>query len=179
MRKFWALGTLAAFIVAAGSMLAAQQQPAAKPAAKKPAGAAQVGNDREGAGAYTIRVQLPAPVAAAFKQAYPNATIRGTSKETERGKTVYEVECVEHGRARDLIYAADGQVIELEEAIAPGSLPPAVTASLRRLHPKATILVAERMTRGATVRYELQVKDATTRALAFTPDGQLVAPERN
>jgi hypothetical protein len=185
MRKFWALGTFAAFILAAGSTFAAQQA-ATKPAAQKPTVAKQAKTEKaddeqeENAGAktYKITVQLPAPVTAAFKQAYPKATIRGTAKETEGGKTVYEVESVESGKARDLMYAADGAVLEIEEELNPADLPAPVTASLKKLYPKATITVAERLTKGAAVQFELQIKGAAKKSVSFLPDGTLPAPEK-
>ena len=165
MRRFWALGTLTAFIVAAGSFMAAQQattKPAtAKPAVKKEAKTEKENDEQEenaGAKKYTMAVQLPAAVTAAFKQACPNATIRGTSKETEGGKTVYEVESVENGRARDFIYRADGTMVEAEEEMNPADLPAPVTAGVKKLYPTATIAVAEKMTRGTTVQYELQTQ---------------------
>jgi hypothetical protein len=185
MRKFWALGALAAFIVAAGSILTAQQA-ATKPAAQKPTVAKQAKTEKaddeqeENAGAkkYKIAVQLPAPVTAAFKKTYPNATIRGTAKETEGGKTVYEVESVENGKARDLIYAADGAVMEIEEEMNPAELPAPVAASLKKLYPTATIAVAERLSKGTAVQYELQIKGATKKSVSFLPDGTLPAPEK-
>ncbi len=166
MRKFWALGALAAFIVAAGGLLAAQQA-ATKPATQKPATAKT----------YKIAAQLPAPVTAAFKKTYPNATIRGTSTETENGKTVYEVESVENGKARDLIYTADGHVTEIEEEMSPSDLPAPVTASLKKLYPTATIAVAEKVTEGTTVQYQLTIKGAAKKSVSFMPDGKLVPPE--
>ncbi len=184
MRRFWALGTLVAFIVAAGSLVAAQQA-TTKPATQKPVVKNEAKTEKEdvekdeqeSAKTYKIAVQLPAPVTAAFKQAYPKATIRGTSKETENGKTVYEVESVEHGKARDLIYGADGTVMEIEEEIGPADLPAPVIASLKKLYPTATIAVAERMTKGTAVEYELQIKGAAKKSVAFMPDGKLVPPE--
>jgi hypothetical protein len=35
---------------------------------------------------------VPPAVIATFKSAYPNATVRGYAKETEKGKTFYEIE---------------------------------------------------------------------------------------
>ncbi len=185
MKKLWALGTLAAFILAAGGTLAAQQA-ATKPAAQKPAVAKAAKaekedvekDEQEGAKTYKITVQLPAPVTAAFKKAYPGATIRGTAKETENGKTVYEVESVENGKARDLMYAAEGAALEIEEELDPADLPAPVTASLKKLYPKATIAVAERLTKGTAVQYELQIKGAAKKSVSFLPDGTLPAPEK-
>jgi hypothetical protein len=183
MRRFWALGTLAAFIVTAGSLVAAQQaatKPAtSKPVVKKEAKTEKADDEQEenaGAKKYKIAVQLPAPVTAAFKKTYPNATIRGTAKETEGGKTVYEVESVENGRARDLIYAADGTVTEIEEEMNPADLPAPVSAGVKKLYPTATIAVAERLTRGTTVQYELQLEGAAKKSVALMPDGKPVPP---
>jgi uncharacterized membrane protein YkoI len=155
MKKVWALGTLAAFVVALGVFVAAQQ------AATK----------------YTIAVQLPAAISTAFKKSYPSATIRGTAKETEGGKTVYEVESVDKGKARDLMYNVDGTVISIEEELNAADLPAPVAAALKKLYPQATIAVAERLTEGTKIEYELQIKGAAVTSVAFMPDGKLVPPE--
>ena len=69
--------------------------------------------------------KLPAPILAAFKQAYPNATIKAATKEMENGKIEWEVESIDNGLARDLVYNPDGTVVEMEEQVAPASLPAA------------------------------------------------------
>jgi hypothetical protein len=150
MKTARALGTLAAFVVALGSFVWAQQattRPAAqKSTVKKEAKTEKEDDERdeqEGAKKYTIAAQLPAAITTAFKKSYPNATIRGTAKETEGGKTVYEVE----------------------------------SAALKKLYPKATITVAEKLTEGAKVEYELQIKGAAVKSVAFMPDGKVVPPE--
>jgi uncharacterized membrane protein YkoI len=184
MRKVWALGTLAAFVVALGSFVAAQQA-TTKPTTQKPAVKKEAKTDKEdeekegqeGAKKYTIAVQLPAPITAAFKKSYPNATIRGTAKETEDGKTVYEVESVENGKARDFMYNADGTVISIEEEINAADLPAPVTAALKKLYPKATVTVAEKTTEGKTIQYDLQLKGAAVKSVSFLPDGKVAPPE--
>jgi hypothetical protein len=184
MRKVWALGTLAAFLVALGGFVAAQQA-TTKPTAQKPVVKKEVKTEQddeekeeqEGAKKYTIATELPAAVKDAFKKSYPKATIRGTAKETEDGKTVYEVESVENGKARDLMYNADGTVISIEEEMNAADLPAPVAAALKKLYPKATISVAEKVTEGKTIQYELQIKGAAVTNVAFLPDGKLVPPE--
>jgi hypothetical protein len=167
MKKAWAFGTLAAFVVALGGFVAAQQGTTRptdqKPAAKKEAKAENA--------------ELPATITTAFKKSYPNATIRGTAKETEGGKTVYEVESVDKGKARDLMYNVDGTVISIEEEVNAADLPAPVTAALKRLYPKATITVAEKLTEGTKIGYELQIKGAAVTSVAFMPDGTPVPPE--
>src|SRR5438034_10294795 len=70
---------------------------------------------------------VPKAVLAAFKSTYPNATIRGYSREKENGKVYYEIECMEGETGRDILYNPDGAVAEIEETIAPSDLPPAVS----------------------------------------------------
>lgn len=184
MKKAWTVGTLAAFVVALGTLVAAQQA-ATKPVQKKPVVKKEAKTEKEdnekaenqGAKKYTIAAKLPAAVTAAFKKTYPNATIRGTAKEIEGGKTVYEVESVENGKARDFMYNPDGTVIDIEEELNPADLPAPVSAALKTLYPTATIGVAEKLTKGSTVQYELQIKGAKQKSVTFTPDGKLVPPE--
>jgi hypothetical protein len=184
MKKVWSLGTLGVFIVSLGAFVAAQQT-ATKPAQAKPAAKAAAKADKEddekdeqaGTKKYTMAAELPAAVKDAFKKSYPKATIRGTAKETEDGKTVYEVESVENAKARDLMYNVDGSVISIEEEMNAADLPAPVAAALKKLYPKATITVAEKVTEGKTVQYELQIKGAAVASVAFLPDGKPVPPE--
>jgi hypothetical protein len=183
MKRVWASGTLAAFVVALGGLVAAQQRTTGptdqKPAVKKEAKTEKGDEEKEGqegATKYTIAAKLPATITTAFKKSYPNATIRGTAKETESGKTVYEVESVDKGKARDLMYNVDGTVISIEEEMSAADLPAPVTAALKKLYPKATITAAEKLTEGTTTEYELQIKGAAVASVAFMPDGKLVSP---
>ncbi len=181
MRRIWTLGTLVAVIVTAGSLVAAQQA-ATKPATGKPVVKKEAKTEKEddeqeehaGTKKYRIAVQLPAAVTTAFKKAYPNATIRGTSKETEDGKTLYEVESVENGKARDFLYSPDGTVIEVEEEMNAADLPAPVAAGVKKLYPTATVAVAEKQTRGTTVQYELKIMGAAKKSVSFMLDGTLV-----
>jgi hypothetical protein len=184
MKRIWTLGTLAAFVVAIGSFVAAQQattKPAAqKPAVKKEAKTEKEDDEKDEAKKAGAKVQLPAPVASAFKKAYPDAVIKGSSKETENGKTVYEVESVDKGLNRDLLYAADGTVIECEEQVKEADVPAPVIAALKQLYPKATITKAERTTKGQALQYDLALKGAPKPEVSFLPDGKPVpaAPEK-
>jgi len=118
---------------------------------------------------------LPDAVLAAFKAAYPKAEIKGASKEVENGITQYEVESVDGKLNRDLIYAADGKVLELEEAVAPESLPEAVKATLAKDYAGAKVLKAETLTKDGTMVYELllQGKDKKM-GVTIDPAGKVV-----
>jgi hypothetical protein len=118
---------------------------------------------------------LPEAVLSAFKAAYPNAVIKGTSKETEKGVTYYEVESVDGTLNRDLLYTADGKAAEIEEAIAASDLPAAVQQTLAKEYPGAKVLKAEKMTRGDQKLFELriQVKDKKM-GVTIDPNGKIV-----
>ena len=66
---------------------------------------------------------VPQAVIAAFKSAYPNATVRGYAKEKENGKLFYEIESKDGATMRDLLYNPDGTVAEIEETVAATDLP--------------------------------------------------------
>lgn len=118
---------------------------------------------------------LPEAVLSAFKAAYPNAVIKGTSKETEKGVTYYEIESVDGTLNRDLLYTADGKAAEIEEAIAASDLPAAVQQTLAREYPGAKVLKAEKMTKGNQKLFELQiqVKDKKM-GVTIDPNGKIV-----
>jgi hypothetical protein len=118
---------------------------------------------------------LPEAVLSAFKTAYPNAVIKGTSKETEKGVTYYEVESVDGTLNRDLLYTADGKAAEIEEGVKPTDLPPAIQQTLAKQYPGAKVLKAEKLTKGEQKLFELQlqVKDKTE-SVTIDPNGKII-----
>ncbi len=102
--------------------------------------------------------QLPAAVLSAFQTAYPNATIKGQSIETEKGKKFYEIESVDGKINRDLLYTAEGKVYEIEETVAAESLPAEVKSTLTKEYPTGKIVKAERVTHDTSVTYEIRLK---------------------
>jgi len=122
------------------------------------------------------KVTLPPAVDAAFKKAYPNATIKNVSKETEDGKMVYEIESMDNGMARDLVYLADGTVVSYEEGITVASVPAAVSASVKARYPTSTIAVAEKLFEKGAMNYELTLKGAAVASVTLAPDGTWISP---
>ena len=115
---------------------------------------------------------LPAVVATAFQQAYPSATILHVSREPQDGKIVYEIQSRDGSTRRDLLYDPLGKVIEVEEMIAADLVPAKVRAALERDLTGATVLGAERVTRGEAVLYEVQArKNGRTQILTYDPAG--------
>jgi len=158
---------LAVGLVAAITVVSAQapktQTPAKAPAAK--------------AEAKEQKSKLPAAVEAAFKKAYPTATIKNSSSETEDGKVEWEVESVDGKTNRDLVYLADGTLVSAEEAVEASAVPPAVIAALKARYPKATITKYEKLTTGSAISYEMALTGAAVKAAEIAPDGTFINPK--
>jgi hypothetical protein len=118
---------------------------------------------------------LPEAVLKAFKAAYPTAEIKGASKEVENGATQFEVESVDGKLNRDLLYAADGKVLEIEETTAPENLPGPVKATLAKDFAGAKLLKVEILTKEGTKVFEIsyQLKDKKA-GVTIDPAGKIV-----
>jgi hypothetical protein len=101
---------------------------------------------------------VPAAVMTAFKNGYPNATIRGYAREKENGKVFYEIESREGTMTRDVLYNPDGNIAEVEESLATTDLPSEVQEAVRKQHPKAVITRAEKTTVGDKITYEISAR---------------------
>ena len=155
----------------ATAQTAAKPVPAAKPAPTMKAAPAAKAEDPA--------AKLPKVILDAFKKAYPKAVIKGASEEKENGKTTWEVESIDNGLGRDLIYNLDGTVVEFEEVVTAASLPPAVTAALKAKYPKATITKAEKLFKGKTITYEMAIAGAgAAKSIELTPEGKVVPPAK-
>ncbi len=122
----------------------------------------------------------PAAVETAFKQKYPNATVKAVLKETVAGKTTYEVESIDNSRSRNIDYNPDGTIILYEEALTEADVPAVVRAAVKARYPKATITLWERLytikDNSANYECELTGAGAVTEAV-LTPDGKWVSPK--
>jgi uncharacterized membrane protein YkoI len=98
---------------------------------------------------------LPAAVQNAIPDATRGATIKGYAREVEGGKTMYEVETMVDGHSRDLLFDANGTLVETEEAIGLDAVPAAVRTALES---RGRVLTVEQVTRGKTVTYEATVE---------------------
>lgn len=122
---------------------------------------------------------LPAAVQKAADEQSKGATVRGYSSETENGQLEYEVAMTVNGRGRDVSFAADGSILEIEQEVALDSLPAAVQTGLRKVAGAGHITKVESLTKhGALVAYEAQVRTGTKRSeVQVGPDGQRLAHE--
>ena len=119
---------------------------------------------------------VPAAVTTAFKNAYPNATIRGYAREKENGKVYYEIESREGTMTRDVLYNPDGTVAEIEESVAATDLPAEVQQAIKEKHPKAVIVRAEKTTAGDKVSYEVVARQGQKRiTMEVDPSGKVLS----
>lgn len=117
---------------------------------------------------------LPAPVLAAFQKAYPSAKLKSCSSEQRDGKACYELESKDGKTERDLIYAADGSVMEIEESLDVAGLPEAVKKAVVEQYPKAVVKKAEKLTKGNEVSFEVVIKDGKKKLeVVFDSEGKL------
>jgi uncharacterized membrane protein YkoI len=97
---------------------------------------------------------LPPAVQKAVQEHTAGAQIKGLSKETEKGKTVYEVETMVNGKSRDLTLDAAGTVVEIEEQVALDSIPAAAKAAIEKKTAGGRIKSVESVTKGSETVYE-------------------------
>ncbi len=122
---------------------------------------------------------VPASIIAAFAQAYPKAIVKTYIKEQKDGKTVYELESKDGSLSRDVIYAADGTVLEVEEAMDVKALPEAVAKAVLAQYPKAALKTAEKITKGAIIEYEVGFKSGkSTMEMVLDANGTVVKPAK-
>jgi hypothetical protein len=119
---------------------------------------------------------LPAAVLHQAKAEAGDATIRGCVKDKEDGKLTYEVETLKDGRSRDILFDASGTVLEVEQEVAAGSLPPAVSDAIARAANGSKVGKVESVTRGGVIAsYETTImKKGRRQEIAFSPQGNPV-----
>src|SRR4051794_23755347 len=101
---------------------------------------------------------LPPAVQKAAQEASKGAQVVGYAKETENGKTYYEMELRVDGRGRDVSFDEQGNTVSIEDEVPLASLPAAVQDGLKKGAGKGKITKVETITKGSVVTYEAAVK---------------------
>jgi hypothetical protein len=83
------------------------------------------------------------PILDAVKKRFPKATMVEAAKETEAGKTEYEVTIKEDGKHIDVTLTPEGVITLIEKAIDRKDLPKAAAAALEKKYPKAAYKIVE------------------------------------
>lgn len=120
------------------------------------------------------RNQLPAAVEKTVAAESQGATIKGFSREVEKGKTYYEAEMSINGRGKDILMDTKGNIVEVEEQVDIATLPQAVQDALKQAAGTGTIEMVESLTKnGKLVAYEGHVKRGNKRSeIQVGPNGE-------
>jgi len=120
------------------------------------------------------RSELPPAVEKTVAAESIGATIKGFSTEKEKGETFYEAEMMVNGHSKDVLIAADGTVVEVEEQVVLDSLSADVKAGLQARAGKGKILKVESLAKkDKVVAYEAQVDTNGKKSeVQVGPDGK-------
>ena len=120
------------------------------------------------------RSDLPPAVEKTVAAESTGATIKGFSTEKEKGETFYEAEMMVNGHSKDVLIAADGTVVEVEEQVVLDSFSADVKAGLQTKAGKGKILKVESLTKkGKLVAYEAKVDTNGKKSeVQVGPDGK-------
>jgi hypothetical protein len=123
------------------------------------------------------REELPAAVEKTVAEQSKGATIRGFSREVEKGKTSYEVALTVNGHGKDISMDEKGNIVEIEEEVSLDTLPAAVKEGLEKAAGSGKIGKVESLTKnGKLVAYEAVVKTGTKKSeVQVGPDGKKLA----
>jgi uncharacterized membrane protein YkoI len=125
------------------------------------------------------RSELPAAVQKTVDAQSKGATVRGFSKEIEKGQTYYEAALTVNGQTKDVLIDANGKVVEVEEEVPFDSLTDAVKQGLQAKAGKGKLGKVESLTKkGKLVAYEAKVTTGTKKSeVQVGPDGKPLAHE--
>jgi hypothetical protein len=126
--------------------------------------------------------KVPDIVAKAEKAKWPKAEILQIEREQENGKTLFEFGLKDGSRKLDVSFYADGALAAVEETISDKGVPAQVKGALEKKHPKAKVLLIEKVVEGegksAKTFYEYKIKTADGGLeLKFDAAGKLVSEE--
>ena len=79
--------------------------------------------------------QVPKAVMEAAKVKFPGAKIKEASKETEGGKTVFELEMTHEERNMDVTFQEDGTLVLVETQVPEKDVPSAVLTAVKDKYP--------------------------------------------
>jgi uncharacterized membrane protein YkoI len=135
-----------------------------------------------GSGAWSQEVEIkldrvPKAVMDSAKAKFPGAEHRGASRETEEGKTVYEIAMTHEGHRMDVTFQENGTLVLVETEVPEADLPAAVLKAAQDKYPGAKIKLAESVKKGPKVKkdvdyYELHLTTADKKSAEIEVDSQ-------
>lgn len=122
--------------------------------------------------------KVPKAVLDAIKAKFPGAKLREAEKETEDGKTTYEVSVEHKGREYSVAATAEGTITEIEREIEIKDLPKAVTDAIKKKYPNGQLEDAEEVTANDRITYEVIVESSKEeRKLMLDANGKILEDE--
>jgi hypothetical protein len=129
----------------------------------------------------TKQAFLPNNILVALKTKFPKAVIDKQNKENEDGKVVYDIEFKQEGIKFEADIFEDGTINNWEKAVGVSELPAAVTKSVEKKYPKATlkeIMAITQIKKGKETLegYEivLNAADKEEYEITVAPDGKIL-----
>ncbi len=105
---------------------------------------------------------VPKPVLDAFARDFPKTQGVEYERKNRDGKTLYEIEYRLEGKERELLYGADGTLVEKSEGLQLTELPAPVLDAVTKGYPGARVKEAEKVMKpdGALLHYEVEIRDS-------------------
>jgi uncharacterized membrane protein YkoI len=100
---------------------------------------------------------LPPTVQQAVKEQSQGATLKGLTKEVEKGKTTYEAELTVNGHGKDVSFDAAGKVVSVEEEVALTAVPEPARAAIQKAAGAGTVKKVESVTENGAAFYEAAI----------------------
>jgi hypothetical protein len=121
-----------------------------------------------------MRSDLPPAVEKTVAAQSAGATVKGLSRENEKGQTYYEAQMVVNGHGKDILINDKGAVVEVEEEVAMNALPADVKAGLQAKAGEGKLGKVESITKkNKLVAYEAKVtKGGKMSEVQVGPDGK-------
>ena len=123
--------------------------------------------------------QVPKAVLDAIKAKFPHAKLTGAAKETEDGKTTYEVELEFKDQEYTVSATAEGKITEIEREMEIKDLPKIVTEAIKKKYPGAEMEEAEEVTANDKTTYEVVIETSAEKDMKVTvdPAGKILSEE--
>jgi uncharacterized membrane protein YkoI len=121
--------------------------------------------------------QVPKAVADVAKAKFPGAKWREAAKETEDGKTVYELAITHDSHKMDVTFQPDGTLVLVETEVPEAELPAVATKAVKDKYPGAKIDLAESVKKGPDLKqevdyYEFHLTTADKKSVELEVDGK-------
>ena len=131
-------------------------------------------------GAAEAKRSCPAPVASAVEKAYPDSKIARCKKETDAGKTRYEVKLKgKRFRGLEIDVAPEGSILQTEEKVKVRSVPQVVLSAFGARYPTMKMARAQKRSKpDGSVSYEVIFMDKIkSHRVTFSSEGAFIEEE--